>query len=217
MKIYKEIIGTFLALIFSTSVYSATLAIENGQLVGADGITFDGYTGSVRFVDGTCRDLFNGCDEPSDIVFESLTSTNTEARDFALAANFALLEQVFDAFPLYDENIALTSGCEEGTFVALVRCGILTPYDYTDNDSVVTVSLTNRDDNSGLDTVAWGQGYFATDSTIPLNPDTPDRLVYATWTVTPVPLPAAGPLFLTAICALGFWGSRRQSSKTLAT
>jgi len=214
MKIYKMIIRTFLTLFISTSAYSATLAIEDGQLVGADGITFGGYTGSVRFVDGTCADLFNGCDEPSDIIFESLTSTNTEARDLAIAANFALLDQVFDASPLYDENIALTFGCEEGTFVALIRCGILTPYDYTDNDSVVTVSLTNRDDNSGLDAVGSGQGYPSNDSTIPLNPDAADRLVYATWTVTPVPLPAAGPLFLTAICALGFLGSRRQSPRT---
>jgi len=217
MKIYKKILGAFLTFILSTTAYSATLVIENGQLVGADSIVFDGYTGSVRFAEGTCVDIFNGCDEPSDIIFESLTSTNTQARDLALAANSALLEQVFDAFPLYDENIALTFGCEEGTFVALVRCTLITPYDYTDNGTVVAVQLTNRDDNSALDAVTWGQGYSATGSTIPLNSNSPDRLVYATWTVTPVPLPAAGPLFLTAISALGFWGSRRQSCKTLVT
>ena len=189
-------IGTFLTFFLSTSAYSATLVIENGQLVGADDIVFDGYTGNVRFVDGTCVDLFDGCDEPSDIVFETLTSTNTEAKDLALAANSALLAQVFDANPLYDTDIALTFGCEAGTFVALVYCGIITPYDYTDNNSVVTVSVTNRDDSSGLDTIGWGQGYVSTDSTIPLNPGTPDRLVYANWalTPTPIPLPAAGPL-----------------------
>lgn len=208
MEIYKMVLGVFLTLILSTSAYSATLVIEDGQLVGADGITFDGYTGSVRFVDGSCADIFNGCDEPSDIVFETLTSTNTEARDLALSANTALLEQVFDANPLYDLNIALTFGCEEGTFIALNFCGILTPYDYTANNSVITSSLTNRDDNSGLDVVAFGQGYAATDSTIPLDPDAPDRLVYAAWTVTPVPLPAAVWLFATGL--LGLIGVARR-------
>lgn len=208
MEIYKRVLGVFLTLVLSTSAYSATLVIEDGQLVGADGITFDGYTGSVKFVDGSCVDIFNGCDEPSDIVFETLTSTNTEARDLALSANTALLAQVFDANPLYDINIELTFGCEEGTFVASNFCGILTPYDYTANNSVVTVSLTNRDDNSGLDVVAFGQGYAATDSTIPLNPDAPDRLVYATWTVTPVPLPAAVWLFATGL--LGLIGVARR-------
>ena len=213
MEIYKMVLGVFLTLILSTSAYSATLVIEDGQLVGADGITFDGYTGSVRFVDGSCVDIFNGCDEPSDIVFETLTSTNTEARDLALSANTALLAQVFDANPLYDINIELTLGCEEGTFVAANFCGILTPYDYTDSNSVVTVSLTNRDDNSGLDVVAFGQGYAATDSTIPLNPDAPDRLVYATWTITPVPLPAAVWLFATGL--LGLIGVARRKKAQL--
>lgn len=210
MKIYKILLGVFLTLILSTSAYSATLIIDNGQLVGADGITFDGYTGSVRFVEGSCVDLFNGCDEPSDIVFETLTSTNTEAKDLALLANTALLEQVFDANPLYDKSIELTFGCEQGTFVALNFCGIITPYDYTDNDSVVTVSLTNRDDDSGLDVVAFGQGYATTDSTIPTNPNAPDRLVYATWTLTPVPLPAAVWLFATGL--LGLIGIARKKS-----
>ena len=105
-------------------------------------------------------------------------------------------------------NIDLTFGCEEGTFVASNFCGILTPYDYTANNSVITSSLTNRDDNSGLDVVAFGQGYAATDSTIPLNPDAPDRLVYATWTVTPVPLPAALWLFATGL--LGLIGVARR-------
>ena len=211
MKIYKKILGTFLTLILSTSAYSATLVIENGQLVGADSIVFDGFTGSVKFVEGTCVDLFNGCDEPSDIVFESLTSTNTQARDLALAANSALLEQVFDAFPLYDENIALTFGCEEGAFVALGRCTLITPYDYTDNGTVVAVQLTNRDDNSALDTVTWGQGYSATGSTIPLNSNSPDRLVYASWTVNPVPLPAAVWLFGSGLIGLVGLARRKKA------
>ena len=208
MRIRLILFGVFLTLILPTSAYSATLITENGQLVGADGITFDGYIGSVRFREGSCQDIFNGCDEPSDIIFEVLTSTNTEAKDLALSASAALGSQVFDANPLYDLDIELTFGCEEGN-VALVFCGILTPYDYTANDSVITANFTNRDDNNSQgDTIGSGQGYKAGDSTIPTNPNASDRLVYASWTLTPVPLPPAIWLFATGL--LGLIGIARR-------
>jgi hypothetical protein len=209
MKIYKMVLGVFLTLILSTSAYSATLVIEDGQLVGADGITFDGYTGSVRFVDGSCADIFNGCDEPSDLVFETLTSTENEARVLALSASSALLTQVFDANPLYDLNIELTFGCEQTTDVALVLCGILTPYS-TDGITVLTANMTNRDDTNRRDTIGSRQGYFITDSTLPDASTRVDDLVYAAWTVTPVPLPAAVWLFATGL--LGLIGIARKKA-----
>ena len=207
MEIYKVVLGVFLTLILSTSAYSATLVIEDGQLVGADGITFDSYTGSVRFVDGSCADIFNGCDEPSDLVFATLTSTENEARVLALSASSALLTQVFDANPLYDLNIELTFGCEQTTAVALVFCGILTPYS-TDGTTVLTANMTNRDDTSRLDTTGSRQGYFITDSTIADAGDPADRLVYAAWTVTPVPIPAGAWLFASGL--LGLIGIARR-------
>ena len=210
MRINNMVFGVFLTLILSTSAYSATLVIEDGQLVGADGIAFDGYTGSVRFVEGSCAELFNGCDESSDFVFEALTSTNTEARDLALSANSALLAQVFDANPLYDINIELTSGCAAGTFVDLIFCGIITPYYYLGNNRFVTASMVNRDDNSQLDQVGYGQGYDSTFSTIPLNPDQPDRLVYANWTVVPVPVPEPAAVWLFGSGLIGLIGIARR-------
>ena len=216
MKINKKGLGLFLMLILSSNTYSATLVIEGGQLIGADGITFDGYTGSVRFVEGTCEDLFNGCDDASDLVFQSHTSSNFEAEQLANAANFSLLNQVFNAFPLYDLNVELTFGCKEGTTVALGWCSIRTPVFTNGNEFVAVVGVRN-DENDVNDFVFDGGATPITNSTIPLNPDQVDRVVYAAWTVTPVPLPAAGPLFFSAMCMLGYFGKRRRSSQPLVS
>ena len=209
MKSWKMIIAIMVLLISSTSVHSATLVIANGELMGADGITFDGYTASVRFLEGTCVDLFNGCDQPSDIVFQSLTSNQTQAKDLAIAANTALLTQVFDTNPLYDINVGFTYGCSEGT-TALGYCTMITPYYYS-NGYVVTSTLRNNDDNVQQDIVAWGQGILTTNSTIPLNPNATDRNVYASWSITPVPVPAAGLLFISGLFSLGIFGYRKKT------
>jgi len=58
-----------------------------GKLTGATGVDVDGSLFDVVFLDDTCRDLFDGCDDPSDFVFQ----TSVEA----LTASIALLEQVF--------------------------------------------------------------------------------------------------------------------------
>ena len=183
---------------------------------GAEGIVFDGYSASVQFLEGTCADLFDACDEPADLVFQSLTGDITAAKDLAVAANQALLEQVFGANPLYDINPGLTFGCEAGTFVALVFCGILTPYYIVTGSSVVTASLTNRDDANGeLDQVGFGQGYnIGSDSTAQSNPTRPDRLVYASWDLTPVAVtvPAAVWLFGTALIGLFGYSRRKRAA-----
>lgn len=211
MKIYKMIPGVFLTLILSTSAYSANLVIDNGQLIGADGITFEDSTGSarfagsVRFVDGTCENLFDGCNDPSDLVFQTLTGTGDTPQELAVAASRALLEQVFDANPLYDIDIELTFGCGTTT-IALVFCGILTPYGFTVNDRVLPAVVTNRDDNTRLDSVTTGSGRDIDASTIV---SSPDRLVYADWTITAVPVPAAVWLFASGL--LGLIGIARRN------
>jgi hypothetical protein len=224
MKNYKWIFASLLSLIFSANAYSAVIVIDsNQQLIGADDITFDGYTGSVRFLEGSCVNLFNGCDETSDIIFQSLTSNNTEAGILATAANQALLDQAFNASPYYDENIAETFGCAEQGFVALIWCRILTPAYLTENNYIVTAWLTNQDDRTGaLDTVALGQGYLPTDSTEPFSPTFPDRYVYASWSLVannpsnPVPSPSTTSLLLIGVVALGLRRYRKHSPAALS-
>ena len=81
------VILVFAALtLMSAGAGAATLNVVGGQLVGASGVDVDGTLYDVEFVDGTCVDLFNGCDESSDFMF------TTEAA--ALMASQALLDQV---------------------------------------------------------------------------------------------------------------------------
>lgn len=211
---YATSILFFCFSIISFTAQAATLVVEDGQLKGADGIVFEGYSASVRFVEGTCAERFDGCDDPADLVFELLTGDITAAKDLAVLANQALLAQVFDANPLYDHNVGLTFGCTEGN-TRLIRCSPLTPYFLSTDTTVLTSSLTNRDDRTGaLDQVAFGQGYNITDdSTFPSVPGRTDRVVYASWDLTPaaVPVPAAAPLFLTAMLFLGLWQRRRSA------
>ena len=210
MMINKKTILFLLMYTFSNYANSVNLLIEDSQLIGADGISFDGLFFSVRFKEGTCAEIFNGCDDKSDLLFQSLTSTNIEAKDLAIAANTALLEQVFDSYQLYDDNATLTFGCEAGTNEALNRCGIHTPA-YTFNETVSVSGLTNYDNPSQKDIVTWGGGLSISGySTIPLDPNAPDRHVYAVWNVAMVPLPMTSVLFISGILTYGFIGFNRK-------
>jgi hypothetical protein len=178
MNIYAKYLFGLTAAFFSASALSATLVIENGNLKGADNIVFDGYTASVRFVEGTCASLFGGCDDGNDIIFDSLTDTQDDAYNLGVAANFALQEQVFAANPLYDSNPILTYGCDAG---AIQWCGIITPVHVRGTGTVATVNYQNQPDNlvdsigiSGVDVNGFDSGdwYY---------------LTYASWTLVPVP------------------------------
>ncbi len=100
---------------------SATLLVENGELIGATGVQVHGRLYDVTFVDGSCIDLYGGCDAPSDFVFRDQASATLAAQ--------ALLNQVlldglagsFDGMP------RLTRGCEYGPLFNL--CVMATPFD----------------------------------------------------------------------------------------
>jgi hypothetical protein len=86
-----------------------TINVVGGQLMGASGVLVDGNLYGVQFLDGTCIDLFNGCDDVSDFTFQ------TEAS--ATLASQALLDQVFldGVDGAVDSLPSLTNGCEDAT------------------------------------------------------------------------------------------------------
>lgn len=91
------------ALSAAASVNAATLIVDDdGQLRGASGVDVEGALYDVTFADGTCIELFSGCDEASDFNFSDLL--------LARAAGQALLDQVFQG--LQDTRPELTFGCE---------------------------------------------------------------------------------------------------------
>jgi PEP-CTERM motif len=94
----------------------------SGVLTGAQNVHVGGTLYDVTFVDGTCSDVFGGCDSASDFTFATF-------EDAAAAAN-ALLGQVFVDAPSvgdFDTHPELTLGCTDPSrCIAAIPTGITT-------------------------------------------------------------------------------------------
>ncbi|MGW8370022.1 MAG: PKD domain-containing protein, partial [Gammaproteobacteria bacterium] len=96
----------------------ATLTFNaEGQVSGATGVAVAGELLNVQFVDGSCAEIFGGCDETADFFFGSSASTDADA------ASRALAQHVLPG--LAPKAIA---GCGP---LAVSTCRIFTPWDPT--------------------------------------------------------------------------------------
>ena len=66
--------------LMASGAQAATLNVVDGQLMGASGVIVDGTAYNVQFLDGTCIDLYDGCDEVSDFTFQGLSSATAAAQ-----------------------------------------------------------------------------------------------------------------------------------------
>jgi hypothetical protein len=91
--------------------------VTDGILTGAQNVLVEGTLYNVTFADGSCFDLFDGCNEVSDFDFDTLTAAT-------LAAD-ALLDQVFlDVVEgTFDTDPELTEGCS-----FLFACFVFIPF-----------------------------------------------------------------------------------------
>ncbi len=110
-------IGIAAAGMISTQARAAPiLDVVGGQLLGARNVSILGSLYDVEFKDGTCADLFDGCDEASDFTFTTVNGAH--------GAALALLNQVFLDDPLlglFDADPELTQGCENlGVCVSII-------------------------------------------------------------------------------------------------
>jgi hypothetical protein len=181
------------------------LQVVNGELTGATEVSVNGVLYNVQFVDGTCIELFTGCDQPGDFTF------TTQAD--ALAATAALFAQVFvdGADGEFDANPELTSGC-----TSLSQCWAMTPFANPASGSVIAGVALN---SNGFDPAPFPAVMSADfDSVIPFaNLDT---RVFVQW--TPVPEPATLVCVAMGVLALaaasggrrGRAGSTEQPSAT---
>ena len=119
MKLPFALTLTVAMLASALSASAATLNVSGGQLLGASDVIVDGSLYDVAFFDGSCIELYNGCDSVSDFTFQSGSA--------ASLASQALLDQVFldVASGRFDSNIELTNGCTTATGGR--NCSILTP------------------------------------------------------------------------------------------
>ena len=102
------------ALAVPQTAEAATLIVNAGKLVGATGVDVLGTLYDVSFVDGTCAQVFDNCDDAADFQFSTDES--------ALAAAQALIDQVFidSAAGSFDSNPDLVLGCENVVFCSAI-------------------------------------------------------------------------------------------------
>ncbi len=102
---------------------AVTITVVGGQLMGASGVLVDRSLYDVEFLDGSCIDLYDGCDEASDFTFQTGAS--------AVLASQALLDQVFLDGPSgnFASAPVLVNGCGQLSNLGdPLACSTLTPY-----------------------------------------------------------------------------------------
>ncbi len=205
--IYKFIsIGLFLV-IYSTSSNGATLNVSNGTLMGASGVNVNGQLYDVQFVDGTCIELYNGCDDYSDFPFGNPTNNATTL----IAAMNALLEQVVIDSSLgnFDSNPNLINGCtNENT------CNINTLLFFSGSTEFMGGSSARNSSNEFNDFVTSGSIFFNSNPNLALPPGN-DLSVFAVWhQTTVVPVPSAIWLFSSGLIGLISFSRKKQYNLT---
>jgi hypothetical protein len=104
----RILVGFFFAqLVFVCNAYALSLVVDsNGILTGATGVSVQGVSYDLKFMEGTCATVFGLCDG----AYLDLATQSS-----ALAAASALIDQVLVNDPTlgyaFDTNPALTRGC----------------------------------------------------------------------------------------------------------
>jgi len=171
----RRLLLASLALILEASGTSAaTLVVDGGgNLLGATDISVGGALYDVTFVEGTCSALFDGCDDPTDFVFQTLESSTL--------ASQALLDQVFvDGLEgLFDSSPFLTAGCGDTD-----ECYVHTPWS-TDGIQADSTAAHNTSPTAITFPEGVGESVFSVD--YDFAPDQTDTL--ALWSTVPEPSP----------------------------
>ena len=67
----RKLILEAVLILMASGAQAATLNVLGGQLMGASGVDVGGSLYDVQFLDGTCIDLYSGCDDVSDFTFQT--------------------------------------------------------------------------------------------------------------------------------------------------
>ena len=195
----------FISYLYATSSFAAILQIDpiTNNITGISGLNVGDQIYDVTFVEGTCVELFSGCDEKTDFFFQDITASR--------AAYTEMLSQVFVDSTLgqFDSNPALTFGCE-----SFAECNIWTPMIAEGSGlggSNLVFSILRNSSVAGLDV---GTGLLLS-APLSINSDTTlnTRAVFAKWSgsnVSPVPLPASIWLLFSGLIGLISLGRKNK-------
>jgi hypothetical protein len=140
----RKVVLAAALVLMASGAQAATLNVIGGQLMGASDVLVDGSLYDVQFLDGTCADLYSGCDDVSDFTFQT----------GAFLASQALRDQVFLDGPLgnFDTHPELTSAsgsCGWGV------CAVITPSLYSGSTLVGTGFFNTRQTMDQVDGTHW--------------------------------------------------------------
>ena len=171
---------------------NAVPIVVGGQLLGATDVDVGGTLYDVLFVDGTCTDVFDGCDAASDFTFQ------TQA--LAMLAAQALLDDVFvdQISGMFDSVPSLTNGCP-----GIGLCVAFTPYQVA--GTTLSHVFAFNDAVEDLDRIQAGavnHGNF--DLSLSSN------FTWADWSDAAVSVPEPGTLALLGIGLAGMGLARRR-------
>jgi hypothetical protein len=180
------------------SAQAVELIVSGGELIGAADVNVGGTLYNVEFADGTCAELFSGCNEATDLPFATMSAANQ--------ASQALLDQVFVG--AFDTDPSLARGCEDSAL-----CAVSTPFGTPGltpgpNVGVFQESVANNSTSELEDLVVNDLASITGDDT-----RDDDDLVYARWTIQQEPpngAPAPGVLSLLALGLVGLGWSRHK-------
>jgi hypothetical protein len=174
--------------VIPASAHAAVLVIENGVLLGANGVDVNGSNYNVLFATGTCANLFTGCDEQFDFAFNT-------AGD-ALAASIALRDQVF--IGAFDTDPTKTVNCTSGT------CYFYTPFGIINNQ--VQTHYYGNDTRIGSGPLSYNLGLLPDYDLVPIG-----NRNYAIFSIGAVPEPATWAFMIFGFGAIG--GAMRRQRK----